>query len=119
VPGLQEALRKEDVMFGTFDTYLIYRLSGRKTYCTDPSSAAATGLFDPFTMEWASWARSIFSLPSTLFPPVGESAGSCLAMVAPDIWGASIPICSSVSRSFFCNNSGHFFSNLHIYVGKP
>jgi len=100
VPGLKEAVDKEEVMFGTFDTYLIYRLSGGRTYCTDPSSAAATGLFDPFTMEWAGWARNIFGLPATLFPPVGESAGPCLAQVAPDIWGAPIPICSSVSAQF-------------------
>ncbi|CAB3378540.1 Hypothetical predicted protein [Cloeon dipterum] len=97
VPGLKEAMRRDEVMFGTFDTYLIWRLSGGRSYCTDPSSAAATGLYDPFTMEWAGWARAIFRLPASIFPPVGESAGACLAVVAPEIWGATFPICSSVA----------------------
>ncbi|XP_059475568.1 putative glycerol kinase 5 [Neocloeon triangulifer] len=97
VPGLKEAVARNEVMFGTFDTYLVWRLSGGRTYHTDPSSAAATGLFDPFTMQWAGWARTIFRLPASIFPPVGESAGPCLAMVAPHIWGASFPICSSLA----------------------
>lgn len=96
IPGLREAEKRGEVMFGTLDTYVIYRLSGGKTHITDVSSASATGMFDPFTLSWAEWAQNIFNLPRSILPPVGDSAAPCLATTAPEIWGAPIPICCSV-----------------------
>lgn len=43
IPGLGQAARNGDVMFGTVDTWLIYRLTNGRVHATDPSSASGTG----------------------------------------------------------------------------
>ena len=56
VPELVSAVKaeKNDVMFGTLDTWLLYKLSGnRKLHLTNASNVAATGLYDPFSMEYS------------------------------------------------------------------
>ena len=45
VPQLKGALAKDDVLFGTVDTWLLHKFSGGKLHLTDISNAAATGLF--------------------------------------------------------------------------
>jgi putative glycerol kinase 5 len=97
IPGIRDAVRRNDVLFGTLDTYLIYRLSAGKTHITDASSASATGMFDPFTMTWASWAENIFNVPFTILPKVCDSAAPSLAVATADVWGSEINICCSVS----------------------
>lgn len=64
----------------------------------DVSSASATGIFDPFTMEWANWALSILKLPRNIFPEVVDTAGY-FGVIPEDIFGAEIPIYCSVSNS--------------------
>jgi glycerol kinase len=96
IPGIREAEKRGEVMFGTLDTYILYRISGGKTHITDVSSASATGMFDPFTLGWADWAFSIFKLPRSIMPPVSDSAAPQLTVATEDIWGARIPISCSV-----------------------
>lgn len=63
----------------------------------DVSSASATGIFDPFTMEWANWALGILKLPRNIFPEVIDTAGN-FGVTPKNIFGAEIPICCSVSN---------------------
>ena len=46
VPGLREQLQKGELMAGTLDTWLIWKLTGGKVFVTDPSTASRTMLFD-------------------------------------------------------------------------
>jgi len=64
----------------------------------DVSSASATGIFDPFTMEWANWALSILKLPRNIFPEVVDTAGN-FGVTPKNIFGTEIPIYCSVSNS--------------------
>ncbi|KAF4518517.1 hypothetical protein B566_EDAN004261 [Ephemera danica] len=97
IPGLREAVRRGEVMFGTLDTYLLYRLSGGKTHVTDASNASATGMFDPFTMTWATWAESVFNIPFSILPPVGDSAAPSVTVATVDVWGAEIKVSCSMA----------------------
>jgi len=63
----------------------------------DVSSASATGIFDPFTMEWANWALNILKLPQKIFPEVVDTAGY-FGITPKDIFGAEIPIYCSVNN---------------------
>ncbi|VVC97658.1 unnamed protein product [Leptidea sinapis] len=92
IPELKAAVERNDAMFGTLDTWLLYKLTGSKLHVTDVSSASATGFFDPFTMNWAGWAMSIFGIPMAALPKVVDTAGDHFTSTVPDIWGAAIPI---------------------------
>lgn len=62
----------------------------------DVSSASATGIFDPFTMEWGNWLLNLLKLPRNIFPEVIDTAGN-FGVTPENIFGAEIPICCSVS----------------------
>ncbi|XP_015592528.1 putative glycerol kinase 5 [Cephus cinctus] len=94
VPGLNEAAINGRAVFGGVDCWLLYKLTGK--HITDASSASATGLFDPFTMQWAGWALNLFKLPRNIFPKVVDTAGA-FGNVSKDIFGAEIPICCSMA----------------------
>ncbi|CAH2042421.1 unnamed protein product, partial [Iphiclides podalirius] len=97
VPALQSAVRNNEAMFGTLDTWLLYKLTGNKLHMTDVSSASATGFFDPFTMQWAGWAMSIFGIPMSALPQVVDTAGEHFTSTSPEIFGHAIPIRSCIA----------------------
>lgn len=55
-------------MFGCMDSWLLYRLTGR--HLTEVSNIAATGMFDPFTMQYAGWVFPLFNIPRSIMPEV-------------------------------------------------
>lgn len=65
---LQQAIENRTALFGTLDSWLLYRLrqgnslSKYVEHISDVTSCAATGFYDPFTMQWAKWAISLFSI---------------------------------------------------------
>jgi putative glycerol kinase 5 len=77
-------------------------------HVSDVSSASASGLFDPFTMQWAGWAQSLFKLPATMFPRVVDTAGD-FGSVPASLFGAEIPItCSMADQAASLFGSGCF-----------
>ncbi|XP_021931415.1 putative glycerol kinase 5 isoform X2 [Zootermopsis nevadensis] len=96
VEELQKAVKCHDAMFGTIDTWLLYRLTGGRIHVTDVSNASATGFYDPFTMEWANWCLRLFHIPSDILPEVWDTAAD-FGCITSDIVGAAIPICSVVA----------------------
>ncbi|XP_018403373.1 PREDICTED: putative glycerol kinase 5 [Cyphomyrmex costatus] len=111
IPSLREAVANEEVAFGGVDCWLLYKLTGK--HIMDVSSASATGMYDPFAMEWAKWLFSIFKLPQNIFPKVVDTAGY-FGVTPKDIFGVEIPICCSMAdqaASLFgsgCFNPGDF-----------
>lgn len=102
---LKTAIKNGTAMFGTLDTWLIYRLTKGKSYCTDYSCASATGMYDPFTLSWT-FLLKLFGIPCWIFPAVVDSAGTHFGNVSADIWGSEIPIMSSVGNFFILNVIG-------------
>ncbi|XP_015516346.1 putative glycerol kinase 5 isoform X1 [Neodiprion lecontei] len=97
VPGLKEAAMGGKAVFGGVDCWLLYKFTGK--HVTDASSASATGLFDPFTMQWAGWAIKMFKLPRHMFPEVVDTAGN-FGNVPKNLFGAEIPIrCSMADQA--------------------
>jgi glycerol kinase len=97
VEALQRAARCHQAMFGTIDTWLLYRLTGCKLHVTDVSSASATGFYDPFVMEWCNWVLRLFRIPPDMLPDVWDTA-SDFGCITSDILGAAVPI-----RSLVCS----------------
>lgn len=65
---LQIAIEKKTALFGTLDSWLLHRLrqgnhpTAPVEHISDVTSCSATGFFDPFTLGWAKWAMSLFSI---------------------------------------------------------
>lgn len=92
ISEVKDAVRKDELSFGTVDTWLLHKLSGGKLHLSEVSCASATGLFDPFTMKWADWAVSLFGFNLNMFPTVCDSAGDHFGCTEPDLFGSAIPI---------------------------
>ncbi len=94
IPELRDAVQSQvdRVMFGTLETWLLYRFSRGKTYMCEIACTSATGLFDPFLLDWGDWAFKLFGIPRCIMPPIVDSAGEHFGSVHQDIFGAAIPI---------------------------
>ncbi|MEA1874736.1 MAG: glycerol kinase GlpK [Bacteroidota bacterium] len=74
-PELYEMAEKENLLFGTIDTWLIWKLSGGKSHVTDVSNASRTMLFNINTLDWDTELLEYFKIPSSILPKVTNSAG--------------------------------------------
>ncbi|WP_460377116.1 FGGY family carbohydrate kinase, partial [Thermus antranikianii] len=75
VPGLRERARRGEVLFGTVDTWLLYRLTGGRVHATDPSNASRTLLFNLHTLSWDEELLGILGIPPAMLPEVRPSDG--------------------------------------------
>ncbi|XP_014279407.1 putative glycerol kinase 5 isoform X2 [Halyomorpha halys] len=102
-------LLKNTVAFGTIDSWLLYKLSGKAIHVIDVSNASATGLFDPFLLTWSPWPFKLFGIPMNMFPKIVDSAGCHFGCTDATIFGVSIPIhCSIADQSASLLGSGCF-----------
>lgn len=69
---LQAAIEQKNALFGTLDSWLLYRLRQgtdldyKPEHISDVTSCSATGFYDPFTLQWAKWALNLFSIKVTI-----------------------------------------------------
>ena len=91
VEGARERAERGELLFGTIDTWLIYRLTGGQVHATDPSNAARTMLFNIHTLQWDEELLKLFEIPACMMPKVLPSSG-VFGYTAPHLFGGSIPI---------------------------
>ena len=91
MPGLRSRCEAGEILFGTVDTFLIWRLTGGRVHATDVTNASRTLLFDIHRLEWSDELCGLFGVPRALLPEVRPSSGSFGATDAAWL-GASIPI---------------------------
>ena len=73
-PELAEKARNGDILFGTVDTWLVWKLSGGRLHITDPSNASRTLLFNIHTMDWDDELLGILGVPRAMMPQVRPSS---------------------------------------------
>jgi glycerol kinase len=91
VDGLRQQAERGDVLFGTVDSFLIWRLTGGKVHATDVSNASRTLLFNIHSLEWDEELLRILGIPGQILPEV-RSSSEVYGRTDPDLFGASIPI---------------------------
>jgi len=91
IPGLATRCAAGDVLFGTVDTFLIWRLTGGRVHATDVTNASRTLLFDIRTMAWSDRLLGLFGVPAAMLPEVRPSSGT-YGVVDAALLGAEIPI---------------------------
>jgi glycerol kinase len=91
IPGLRDRATRGEVLFGTVDSFLIWRLTAGRRHVTDASNASRTLLFNIHTMQWDDELLSILGIPRAMLPEVVDTSGIC-ATTDASIFGAEIPI---------------------------
>lgn len=91
VEGARARAERGELLFGTIDSWLIYRLSGGKIHATDPSNASRTMLFNIRTLDWDEELLRLFEIPRCMMPSVLPSSG-LFGYTDPALFGGSIPI---------------------------
>ena len=89
--GLRTRARNGEILFGTVDCYIIWRLTGGRAHVTDATNAARTLLYDIHKGRWSSTICQLLDIPMEMLPEVRDSAGE-FGMTRADLFGREIPI---------------------------
>ena len=111
VPYAAERAEKGELLFGTVDTYLIWRFTGGKVHATDYTNASRTMLFNIHTLTWDKDLLKLFGIPACMMPHVLPS-GSDYGITSKKVLGAEIPICAAVG-----DQQGALFGHLCVKAG--
>lgn len=91
VEGAREKAARGDLLFGTVDSYLIWRLTGGASHVTDATNASRTLLYNIREGRWDPDLLKLFNIPEAMLPEVRDCAAN-FGMTRPDLFGTEIPI---------------------------
>lgn len=112
-PGIQKRLSEGKVLYGTVDTWIIWKLTKGSVHSTEPSNACVSGFYDPFEMTWGKWAIRLFGIPESILPQVRDTNHN-FGDSDPEFFGSPIPI-----RYFSCSTSTlNHFKSLHTSINR-
>jgi glycerol kinase len=74
VPKIKEASEKDDIMFGTIDTWLLYKLTNGKQHMTDVTNASRTLLMNLQTCDWDPECLDFFEIKKSMLPSIKSSS---------------------------------------------
>ncbi len=93
VEGARQKAENGELLFGTVDCWLLWKLSGGRVHATDYTNAARTMLFDIHNLSWDKKLLEVLDIPESMLPEVYHS-GHRFAEI--EFMGAKIPVCSMV-----------------------
>ncbi|MCD8336214.1 MAG: glycerol kinase GlpK [Lachnospiraceae bacterium] len=91
VEGAREKAQAGQMLFGTVETWLIWKLTRGRVHVTDCSNASRTMLFNIHTLEWDDEILQILDIPRHMLPRVADSSG-IYGMTDASYFGGEIPI---------------------------
>lgn len=91
VPGARKKAEGGDLIFGTVDTWLIWKLSGGNVHVTDYTNASRTMLYNIKELKWDEELLQILDIPKQMLPDVKASSG-VFGYADKEIFGETIPI---------------------------
>lgn len=95
VPGLRRRAGKGEICFGTIDTWLLWKLTGGKSFITDYTNASRTLIFNIKTRRWDPELLRIFGIPSAMLPEAKDS-GADFGTVDPKVFPGRANICAMI-----------------------
>ena len=91
VPGARQGAEEGRLLFGTIDSWLIWKLTGGRAHVTDVTNASRTMLFDIRRLRWDPELLELFGIPERMLPKVQPS--SCIyGETEPALFGGKIPV---------------------------
>jgi len=91
VPGGRARAEAGELLCGTIDSWLIWRLTGGEVHATDATNASRTLLFDIQAQTWSQPMLDLLEIPAGMLPEVRDCADD-YGSVTPDILGRAVPI---------------------------
>lgn len=91
VPGARERAEKGELLFGTVDTWLIWKLTEGQVHVTDYSNASRTLMYNIRRLDWDDEILAELQVPRCMLPQV-KSSSEVYGATAPSVFGAPIPI---------------------------
>ncbi|USK61455.1 glycerol kinase GlpK [Peribacillus asahii] len=92
VEGAREKAEKGELLFGTIDTWLIWKLSGGRAHVTDYSNASRTLMYNIYDLKWDDELLKILTIPASMLPEVRPSSEVYAHTVSHHFFGHNIPI---------------------------
>ncbi|MCE8538901.1 glycerol kinase GlpK [Ruegeria pomeroyi] len=89
VPGARDRAAAGELLFGTIDSFLIWRLTGGRVHATDATNAARTLMFDIHQGEWSKEICELLDVPMAMLPEVRDCAAD---FGTTDLFGGQVPI---------------------------
>ena len=91
VPGARARAMRGELLFGTVDCYLLWRLTAGKVHATDATNASRTLLFNIHTGAWDDDLLKLLNVPRAMLPEVKDSSHP-FGETAPDLFGGAIAV---------------------------
>src|SRR5438067_4705607 len=91
IPGLRRRAENGEILFGTIDSFLLWRLTGGRVHATDYSNASRTLIFNIHTLDWDDDLLRLLDIPRAMLPEV-RSSSEIYGSTEPSVIGAAIPI---------------------------
>ena len=95
VPGARAKAEAGELLFGTVDTWLIWKMTGGKAHVTDYSNASRTLMFNIKTLEWDQKLLGELGVPRSMLPEVRPSS-EVYGKTDASVFGAAIPIAAAI-----------------------
>lgn len=92
---LQSLIQQKRLRFGTIDTFLLWRLTGGKSYATDVTNASRTLLMNLRTLQWDEELLSFFGIDRSCLPEIQESTAD-FGVIEKELLGKALPITAMV-----------------------
>ena len=94
VDGARERAERGELLFGTIESWLIWKMTGGEVHVTDYSNAARTMLFNIHTLDWDDEILALLDIPKCMLPKPVECSGH-YGETIPELFGGPIPITGS------------------------
>ncbi|MCM1368692.1 MAG: glycerol kinase GlpK [Roseburia sp.] len=91
IEGARSRAENGELLFGTVDTYLMWKFSAGKIFATDYTNASRTMLFNIHTLEWDDELLELFRVPRAMLPRV-QPSGSIFGYTDSAVFGSETPI---------------------------
>ncbi len=91
VPGSRDRAAAGELLFGTVDSFLIWRLTGGASHVTDATNAARTLMYDIHAGQWSADTCGMLDIPQEMLPEVKDSAAD-FGTTDPAVFGGVVPI---------------------------
>ena len=91
VQGARQRAERDELCFGTIDSFLIWRLTGGKVHATDATNASRTLLYNIHTGEWDNELLALINVPRAVLPAIKDCAAD-FGVTDIKLFGASLPI---------------------------
>ena len=89
VPGAREKAEAGELLFGTVDTWLVWKLTGGKVHVTDRTNASRTMLYNIRTLDWDDTLLKALDIPRCILPRVADSSE---VYGTTDLCGVQVPV---------------------------